>query len=321
MGAIKKKITKKEKEEKMEDSLLNTDTKENILSDAENNILPVLLIADSSFSLFPKCSHKMSERDSSLSKRILFHSIKNNEGKILVTRQKDHIIDQENILKGFYFIGVLAKISLSEENPNNKDLTFNLLGLERVKIKEIYFDYNDNINKSIYNLLPDVEFEKTIFNNPFKEKKIILSIDFLDPNDKFPKGIIDKISKFLSSKENNLNEYADISKSVYSYAQESSLSGEEKQIILEKPNFIERLIYIIYLQDYYDPSKDRKENASSFNELDDYLKYIDGKGKELIPENIKLIIRKEISKIEPLPPSSSEYYVSKNYIDYIISLP
>lgn len=259
----------------------------------------------------------------------------------------ENLKDDENILalplrknfqmsglraEDFYSIGTEVYIS----NVTRKDRTYyiNARGLQRVMIDNILFEDNEILAEYF----------------PLKEK-IDLSEDNQNELLSSMKKVTGDISRYFKVSEKYvkyLDEIGDINEFIGEVSKYLPLKPHEKQELLSFDSLKERAFrFSDHLIKQRETLKFQMEIAEKFSKkqnkayresmLREQLKAIKGELKEsksgksesyeekiensAMPDDVKKVASEEMDKLENLNSNSPEYSVTKNYLDFLISMP
>jgi len=301
------------------------------------NKLPILLL-DNIF-LFPKCDIRLNLKNNIYWKKIIFRTLKDYQGKLLIIPNKEKI---SNNLESFPSIGTLAKISLNISSENSSEIVINSLeevkfsGLERIKV--INLKKIDDIWEAEYQVMIDKEMDEIILDELIKkfvrflpeilEKSKLSSIekfpymtmmrgniatliDFITQNSRE----IDLITKWKILASLNVGERLEIlitipdrrriEEDLDRKTKEEITNQQEEYYLREKLKAIEKRL------------KD-KNTHSSGSEVEEILRKLD---KEPYPDYVKKVVQEEIKRYQSMPNNSSEASIIKQYIDILVNLP
>lgn len=255
-------------------------------------------------------------------------------GEIVLLLQKDQKKENINVLEDLVQYGILAKI-VSITKIENKTYKATLEGVQRIKVKDIYYEKEKNV---YYAKVSKMRTKKALPDDEFFSKESIV---------KKAKEYLQNIDAELSNKLEIDSD--DVEKVLDFYIQRFPFSSKEKQKFIEMADLKTRITYFYELIDK-DKGKikiDREietkvqanmSEAQKAYYLREKLKVIkDELGEEYaegsvqdqlakindskMPEKLKEKLKKELNKIKKLPDFSQEYNVISSYIDVVLELP
>lgn len=255
-------------------------------------------------------------------------------GEIVLLLQKDQKKENINVLEDLVQYGILAKI-VSITKIENKTYKATLEGVQRIKVKDIYYEKEKNV---YYAKVSKMRTKKALPDDEFFSKESIV---------KKAKEYLQNIDAELSNKLEIDSD--DVEKVLDFYIQRFPFSSKEKQKFIEMADLKTRITYFYELIDK-DKGKikiDREietkvqanmSEAQKAYYLREKLKVIkDELGEEYaegsvqdqlakindskMPEKLKEKLKKELNKIKKLPDFSQEYNVISGYIDVVLELP
>jgi ATP-dependent Lon protease len=254
--------------------------------------------------------------------------------KIFLVLQKDpknNSPEREDL----YDVGVVAKILQVLKLPDGTVKVL-LEGEEKAKIENLIIDtesYFVEVSK-LEDELVDTEYMDIL------ETSLLSSFEkFAKQNKKIPKELIDAILKIN-----------DINKVSYMIASQIQMRLVDRQEILEEVNIVDRIEKIIEhmkmeeeiakldarikqrvktqmakaQREYYlnEQIKSINKELGRDENYQDDIKEIENKLKELdLPKAAREKAEKELKKLKLMPPMSSESAVTRNYLDWVVSLP
>lgn len=271
----------------------------------------------------------------SISLRAVEEAMRTNK-EIFVTAQINQDIELPNKID-LYTYGTRATILQVMRMPKGA-LKILIEGVSRSKIVELHND-NDFLEVDYFDL-PATTREKNVEIDALWRHLQSLYKKYSELNTKAPSDIISK-GQIKTSEE--------ISSAVDSIAVHSNLSFQEKQAILEQTDLKKRLLNLctivqkeIEILETEERIRGRVQNQVEKSQKEYYLsEQIKAIYKELgredqsaeINKTRKLIqkldlsaeahekVELELKRLEQMPPMSAEAVVSRNYVDWILSLP
>ena len=296
--------------------------------------LPVLILRG--IVLLPHNEIRL-EFDNVASKNIIDVSEMFHDSNILVVSNPD-LLEEEPDLRNLPKVGVVSKISHRMELPNGKTRVI-ITGTERVKVHE-YLNVNKNFDiiESIVSPFQQIEMdqqeEKILIKKVIHEMEIFVktvpnmsnSVLGIIKTIKTLSDLTDLIAPFLPINLYRLNEYlieinpktrcefilSDIYKEKEMFEIEKNIDLKVKQGLDEtqKEYILREKIKLI------------KEQLGDVNSKDAEIDQIRNKMLELqLPDHVKARLELELNKYEMLQSMSPEIGVSKNYINWLLSLP
>lgn len=259
--------------------------------------------------------------------------IENN--KLLLFLQKDSEEDSPKIPEEIYKIGVMVNIIQSSKLPDGV-IRVLIEGEKRVKLISV-------LEKDISYRAQYVDLEEIHVDEKEEEaikRKILESFEeyLKDTNRISPELIISvrsisNLSKLLDliasninmdfSKRQELLESIDLRDRGYKIiallTEEIEVVNLEKKIDNKVRDYMSNLQKSYYLKEKIKAMKEELgEDSGSFDDVEDLRIAVEN---TKIPQNIKVKLENEISKLEKMPAYSSEFSVVRNYIETVLELP
>ncbi|KLL02588.1 MAG: class III heat-shock ATP-dependent LonA protease [Mycoplasmataceae bacterium RC_NB112A] len=290
------------------------------------NRLPILIAPN--FFLFPHCSNNLIFENNPTGKEIIFESVKNHQGKLLVIPQNIELGGQE-----VNTAGTLAEVNLEGIRTDQPETTINslreikLVGLARIS-KIFDLTKTENFWRANYQILPEAEIEPKKMNE--LTEKLFQNLVWIIERSKLTSPPSEG-SPFAIIRESKLSHFIDLITQ-----NGKGISFETKLKILGSGNLEERLAILFNSfadqetreriekqnAEYYQQEKkkviNQKLKGGSSEEIRSYLQKIE---KEPYPAHVKEVVRKEIERFESLPFNSNEASIIRQYVEWLIKLP
>ena len=300
-----------------------------------NEFIPLLVTRG--IVVFPSCSGQL-DVGRKFSVNAVNKALENFEGKIILTAQKDPASEEPLNSSNIYEYGTLCSISSIREQHGY--LKIRVTAISVVKLKDTQFEIVDDADyyKTDFDVVElisvDSNAESTLLDSIVSNLASFGSTNL-------PPSLINRLQKGITSEEltNQL-------------AQALPFTFEEKQTLLETREILARLQFIANAVDTFKSSaeienrinnrvrektdKQQKEYIlrEKLKATQDELNHVTGNDDEdeeaeilkklesgLYPENIKVKIKKELTKYKTLPTGSLENSMAKTYIDWLVNLP
>ncbi|HJZ24390.1 MAG TPA: endopeptidase La [Candidatus Babeliales bacterium] len=256
------------------------------------------------------------------------------EKAIFVTAQKNPDTEQPTI-DDIYKVGIKANILQMMRLPNGA-LKILVEGLARSEIKDM--QSNEEFSEVTCIELPTISLKRTVEIEALWRQLQDMYAQYIKLNEHIPAELLSMV-----------RDVDDMDNVIDTLAIHINLTFDERQSFLEIRNFknrLEKIIhYLIRENDILETErriKGRVQHQVEKNQREYYLtEQIKAIQKELgredvqtevnetrsqikklkLPKEAQERVEKELRRLEQMPPLSSEAVVSKNYIDWIISLP
>lgn len=253
---------------------------------------------------------------------------------IALFAQKDGKID-DPVYDDIYRFGTAAQIVKKLKMPDDTVQIF-VQGLERVRVKEFlakepYFKakiveikHEEPIDIVVEALMKNViaQFEKIISITPHLPKDLgVMTINIEDPG-----KLADLVSANLSIKLEEHQEILEIISPKERLKKLSAILTRELEIMelgskiqTEVKTGMDKTHREYFLRQQLKAIQrelgEEDEKTIESNELKDKIK------QAKMPKDVEEIAKKEVERLAVMPPSASEYTVSRTYIDWLVTLP
>ncbi len=306
-----------------------TDSIQDEKIDAPQEILELPLIALRGRVLFPKTALNF---DVGRPMSVRAADVASEKGLIFIASQKNIIIDNPK-KKDISKIGVVARIKQIAKLPNN-NIKMTVDALYRAEILQFTRDYDYFsvvVSKKEYKTTEnEAELEayfrlakKTFYAYTLLDARITKEMLGVVNEAKDPNVFIDNAASFMSFHEEQLIELLSIDDTVERlkkfnklFSKETEIAKIEKKINKEVRESIDKSQKEFYL---------REQLRAIHNELGDDVDEIANLQEELkaknLPEEVLQKALKEVSRLDKINPSSPDYSIILNYLDWIKELP
>lgn len=293
-------------------------------------ILPILPILEDV--LFPKMILPLLIKDDEFIKMV--EDVMEKDILLVVSKMKESEKKNKNKARKVHKIGTAARVIKVSKTPEGTIVV--VQGLSRVAIQKVAEDaqyYSGRVRKVESVGVSDKEVEESIHHimQLFKEL-VTLSphipdeMIHLSRSIEEPGPLADMIAAYINmdhDKKQEILECPDIKKRLekltFFLNQELELCKVGQQIQNRVKKSIDKKQREYYLKEQLKAIQNElgldKEESSEIGDLLERLK------KKNLPENAHKVAEKEIEKLSKMNPSSSEYNVSRNYLDWLLELP
>ena len=259
-------------------------------------------------------------------------AVKNNS-ELFITSQKQISVEEPS-LEDVFSVGVVARIKQVIKVQNTSSLKVSVEALYRARIKEIesvkghmnvlvehcpYSEITDQIQAQAFLRVAKKVFFEYASNDKRISKEMIATVEsFSDPNE-----FIDNALSVLNFNQSLVQEILEINNTIERLEQfkilldrEFEIAKIERTITAKVRGSIDKSQKEFYL---------REQLKAIHSELGDDAEEVDGlKNKILekgLPEDVKEKALKELSRLDKINPSSPDYSIILNYLDWILDLP
>ncbi len=290
-----------------------------------------MIIPIYNLTLLPNMHYVLKIKD--ITKDEMYARIKNGEqiAALPLKHKKQSPLDK----KDFYKVGVL--IHVDEIKAISSGITITIEAISFAQVNNIKYEGDDLVG-DITAIEDNVDIDST-------EQKEMLA---------YIKNISDEIASHMTNVneiQKVVNEFTDLNKMIGFVTQGMQLTNAERYKLMETLSLKQRtLIFIDYLMRFKESVQIQLELAEHFSEkanknyreaaLREQLRMIqeelnegsnaDSKKKKsyrekveesMMPDEIKSAVIEEVDKFETMQPTSADYNVIRNYLDFVLDLP
>ncbi len=300
---------------------------ENIEIQNNTMILPVLALRGKV--LFPK-TYLNFDVGRPFSVNALNYAVEK-ESLVLITAQKNSFIDAPKE-KDLCKVGVVAKIKQIIKMPNG-NMKVNVQALFRAEIVEFlqaknffiakaqekfYIDGDATETEAHFRVAKKTFYEFTLFDKKIT-KEMLLTVTELQNSNEF----IDNAISLTNFKEEDQQKLLEIDDSIERlkffdelFNKELEISKIEKKINAKVRTSIDKSQKEFYLREQLKAIHD--ELGDGVDEIEELESKIKAKG---LPKEIEEKALKEIARLDKINPSSPDYSIILNYLDWLLNLP
>lgn len=293
--------------------------------------VPVLILNE--VTLFPSSDIRLDFEDDKI--KTLFHlSEKYFQGEVLII-YKENPLEETNSCDDLLSVGVIAQIALKMELPNRK-LRVTLHGLKRTKILNLYEEEGMTHARTKTLLTEEVDVKEEVAyirilksmileytkNIPYAGNVLVDQIRTMNDLDCLTDVVAFTFDFPNSRKQEYLLENNPIHRAkmlIQDIRQDFEIVELERKIDEEVGKRLEKNQKEFVLKEKIKVIK--QELGENYDQDADVLKYREEIQKKDLPDAIVQRLEKEIAKLEVMNSYSPEVGITRNYIEWILSLP